>query len=389
MSDKKSCRMVGAGSLPADLVNTSELTVQLEQSLFAALVEQEERVGDAFATEPDDDSCQWNNAFPEWDGAVVRIVDWKAAERGFASRMARTSPMETRRLTTVMETLRARGDYRKLAGIPQDWRERLNVVEENFPNFSRVIDYLRGAYALAERKNGVPTLSPILLVGPPGIGKSLFADHVARHLGSGLVTLRMETAQSNSALSGSAEYWGNTKPGEVFTTLLEQDFGNPVFFLDEIDKAASGDHDPLTSLYALLEPTTAKKFADLSYPWLELDASHIVWLCTANNPDCVPAPLLDRLRQFDIDPPTTQQTRKLVRVMFDNLLEELAAEARVVRLTAKAVDMLASMSPRQARQALREGVGRALYQGRSRVLVQDIPHKQEQVIVERRMGFLS
>ena len=142
------------------------------------------------------------------------------------------------------------------------------------------------------------------------------------------------------------------------------------------------------ALYALLEPSTARKFTDLSYPWLNLDASRIVWVCTSNDASVIPEPIFDRLRCFDINPPTEKQARKMVAVIYDQIVSEMPKAASTVRLTPKAVNALATLSPRQIQQALREAIGRVLYAGRERVLERDVPASLDDQVGSHRMGFL-
>jgi len=386
--------MFGANNASPDYPNLRKLAEQLEleQAAFFTRASVDIISDDGPApdepNETSDYDCPWSDAFSDWEGPFWKILDWRETERAFASRVARATPVEAKRLTALMDAIRARGDHRPLVSIAPDWRTQLNALEAQFPNFSEVVDYLRGAYALAEYGEGVPELSPMLLNGPPGVGKTMFANAFASHFRSGLVTVRMETAQTASKLSGSSEYWGNTRSGEVCNALLDRDFANPVFFLDEIDKAVEGEHDPLMALYALLEPSTAREFTDLSYPWLTLDASRIVWVCTSNDASVIPEPIIDRLRCFDIDPPTDKQARRIVTVIFEQIVSEMPKVASRVRLTPKAVDALATLSPRQVYHALREAIGKVLYAGRERVLERDVPTSVNEDTKVQRIGFL-
>lgn len=390
MQDKKT-RVVGAQTVPTEFPHLSQLRAELEQTLIFASTSVDVFVDDDKPPESTppipDDSCSWGDCCLGWEGPVWCIVDWREIERVFAARVARVSYADNKRMTSVMATFRARGEYRKLATIRQDWRSRLCALERDFPNFGDVVDYLRGAYAMAEKEDGVPRLSPLLLDGPPGVGKSLFATAFAELLGSGMVTVHMEAAQTASALTGSEEHWGNTKPGQLFNILVEQDFANPVVFIDEIDKAADGEHDPLMGLFALLEPGTASRFADLSYPWVTLDASRVLWVCTSNDADTLPAPILDRLRCFAIAPPTEQQARRIVQKIYANIVVETPSAA-AIRLSRSAVDALVTLSPRRIQHALREAIGRAMYDGRKRVLERDIPLEVDVGVDTKRIGFL-
>jgi ATP-dependent Lon protease len=231
----------------------------------------------------------------------LRLVEQAPTEDAYRLRLARnTATEDQKRMSAMMGLLRNRGELRKLARIPIDWTCVVDDMKTRFPNFHAVLDYVSAAFALAERGNEVAHFDPILLNGSPGCGKSMFADALATEIRSGVFRLSMENAQSNASLSGSDEFWSNTKPGALFNILVEKDYANPVVFLDEIDKAKARDYDPMSSLLGLFEAGTARTFRDLSYPWITLDASRVIWICTSNNAESLSAPILDRVRRFDI-----------------------------------------------------------------------------------------
>ncbi|HCN88608.1 MAG TPA: hypothetical protein DIT28_05445 [Oxalobacteraceae bacterium] len=338
--------------------------------------------------ETGDDTCPWTQSCPGWTGPVLKMIEWQAAEAACAARIASQTGDE-RKTNAAMAAFRARGDYRKLQPIPTAWRSQLATMERMFPNFTEVIDYLRVMYALAERCDSVPRLTPILLNGAPGSGKSYFSEHFAKQVGAGYVCTHLETAQSNAGLSGSADYWSNSRPGEVFKLLVENDFANPVILLDEVDKVSAGDYDPMASLYGLLEPGTARGFRDLSYPWLPpLDASRITWIATANDARSLPAPIRDRFRCFDIATPTAQQARSLIKQIFVEMAAELPPSVASMRLAADTVEALITCSPRRVKQQLREGLGRAIYHKRKRVLPRDVVVDPVDCVEARTIGFL-
>lgn len=304
---------------------------------------------------------------------IHRIYDPQAIESAFAQRLARADGEDATRLTRLFESVRARGEFRKLARVPAKWRWSVHRLAQQFPNFAEVTDFLCAMFALAEHANGVPEIPPLLFNGPPGTGKSLFARALSELLGAGMVEVHMETAQCTSTLTGSAEHWSNTKPGAVCTALLERDYANMVFFGDEVDKAVDHERDPLSSFLLLLDPVASRAFTDQSCPWMTMDASRLVWVCTANDADRLPAPLLDRFRVFDIEEPSDAQVSSMVREMFKSLVATLPPPASDIRLTAGAVERLCAFSLRQARMVLREVVGAALYRGRKRIRDADIP----------------
>lgn len=323
-----------------------------------------------------------------WYGTLVHLFDLDQVEDAYKAKCAGVGATDRGRLSAAIAALREKGNHRHLATIPAEWHDRLNELEKLFPNFTAVVDYLRSSFALAAYSNDVPELAPMLLNGPPGVGKTLFASQFTKLFGSDFVKLGMETAQSSAAVVGSAEYWGNTKPGIVYETLVHGEYANPVFFLDEVDKARDDHNDPLMSLYALFERHTARHFRDESFPWVELDASHVMWICTSNNVDDLPEPILSRLRRFDIPAPDEKQARRIAQQIFKDVLNSLPPYLRNMRLQRSTLDLLCDMSPRLIQMSVREAIGRAVYHERTTVLPRDLPLIEETVEEPRKMGFL-
>ncbi len=332
---------------------------------------------------------KWKSCTAGWSGPVHRLLDRDKIDKAINERKTPlANPEDLRRLTPVVQLLWARGEYRKLTMIPKDWRTLLDDVQSFFPNFAEVVDYLRMAFAFAEHMDQALRFDPLLLAGPPGSGKSTFAQTIAERLAAGFVCLRMETEQSNATLSGSAEYWGNSRPGRLFTWLLNEDFANPIFVLDEIDKISRVAYDPTGSLYSLLEPSTSRLFHDQSFPWIEMNASRVLWVCTANDVSKLPAPILDRVRLFNIPDLTPQQARQLAKSIFKEICAELGPNGMHLRMTRNAVDCVATLSVRQMHKVLREAVGRVLYRGARRVMLSDVVVDELPQQEERRIGFV-
>jgi len=242
----------------------------------------------------------------------------------------------------------------------------LNAVQalaQQFPNFAPVLEFVLGELALKLSASARPRrLTPMLLLGDPGIGKTLFAKSLASHLGVAIKLVSMSTATSGFALSGLDRGWGTAHQGEVFNVMLKQHAINPLFVLDEVDKSNSDDKsDPLGPLYQLLEEETAKEFVD-EFAGIPFNASLITWLITANDESRIPTALLSRMRVFHIQPPNAQQMvavvenqYRMLRDRFPALVESLAPEVMAV---------ITRMSPRQAGLNLQEAAGKAALRAR-------------------------
>lgn len=250
-----------------------------------------------------------NDPFADWNGPTLKLFSWQALEQDRDTPDTQRQDSEAQqRKAAVHQRMMQRSEYRRLASLPANWRVHLDEIEALFPNFAVVVDYLRAMFTVAELNETSAHLDPLLVNGPPGVGRSLFAERLGHFIGSGYRRINMENAQTNAQLAGSDEFWSNSKTGTVFDTLVEGEIGNPVFLLDEVDKVRGRmEFDPLGALYGLLEPATAKSFRDLSMPRIAIDASRIYWPLTSNEVAPVPLPPLNRARRFDMPLPTAEQ----------------------------------------------------------------------------------
>src|SRR5438093_8856212 len=246
---------------------------------------------------------------------------------------------------------------------------------ESSPNFGAVVDDLRKFLALAVAGNEAVQFTPILLVGEPGLGKTYFAKKLAAALGTGFEFVSMSSLTAGWVLTGASAQWQHARPGKVARTLLEGDFANPVVVLDEVDKAG-GDarYDPMGALYSLLEPDTAVHFKD-EFIDVDMDASHILWVATANDESVIPEPILNRMNVYEIDRPDAEGSRRIALSVYREILDAhrwpFPPEP-----SESVVEKHAASPPRDMRKLLLDAFGTAQLANRDYLVPEDIDAKK-------------
>ncbi|MEQ5871055.1 AAA family ATPase [Sagittula sp. NFXS13] len=80
-------------------------------------------------------------------------------------------------------------------------------------------------------------LPPVLLDGPPGIGKSIWSRQLSRHLGVPRSAIEGTAEQASIVVNGLQKGWRNTFPRRPIQTILQSLCANSIIVTDEIEKA--------------------------------------------------------------------------------------------------------------------------------------------------------
>lgn len=265
------------------------------------------------------------------------------------------------------------GNRRALAKAPKV--ATIMQLRESYPNFGEVLDVVEGASALSHLSdNGYLHISPLLLLGESGIGKTAFVQTLSKLIGVNFIRIDIGTSSSAAILAGLSLTWGSGRCGEIFNLLTESEFMNPIIMLDEIDKAVGNYAAPIEPiLLSLLEPESASTFRDEAIQ-LKMNASKIIWIATANDIERISAPLLSRFTVIEIKQPDNEQAKKIVCNIYRNIKNANTWGGRFEdELNDEVVDKLSKITPRVASKMLHQAFGKAAINHRHKILVTDIP----------------
>lgn len=141
----------------------------------------------------------------------------------------------------------------------------------------------------------------LLLVGPPGVGKTSIGKSVARALQRPFFRFSVGGLSDPSEIKGHRRTYIGALPGKIVHALKQCEASNPLIMIDEIDKIGHGGvhGDPSAALLEVLDPEQNGAFSD-HYLDVPIDLSRVVFLCTANSADTIPGPLLDRMEMIKL-----------------------------------------------------------------------------------------
>lgn len=253
------------------------------------------------------------------------------------------------------EMMRRDGGRRQVVPLP----ERLGNLVAQFPNFRRAVDVIEALSALHRYSAGERQAESLLLCGPPGVGKTVFVEAVAQACGVALGIVSLGSTQGNFELVGTSSHYSNAEPGRVWRLLAAGPCANSVLMLDEIDKAGGDQRYSTTSaLLDLLERRASSRFVDQAVG-IEIDASLVWKIATANALKDITAPILSRMHVIQIDPPTDEQLRAIYVSQYHSVVTGIPRPPLLSRSLVRQLVMQRA-SPRVTDRLLRLSVGLAL-----------------------------
>jgi hypothetical protein len=264
-------------------------------------------------------------------------------------------------------------EFKVLASPIPFWRSPVSpavlakVLVAEFPHFAGTVDEIATFVA----GGAAASMRPILLVGPPGIGKDSVLRRAAELVGRPLGEFDLAGSSDNRILKGTSRGWSTAHPGYATALCAQHQCANPIVQLSELDRAGGNRRNGQVheTLLSLCEPSTRKKWFDDGLG-VEVDLSDVAFAFTANGTDDTPAALLSRLRILHLERPRPEHVETIllqaqrryaaeIKVPFDALPEPMPEVIERLKTIASQGRFHLRLADRIAR-ALGDGSNRAI-----------------------------
>ncbi|KAF5341663.1 hypothetical protein D9611_002140 [Ephemerocybe angulata] len=189
----------------------------------------------------------------------------------------------------------------------------------------------------------------ICLVGPPGVGKTSVGKSIAHCVGRRFVRFSVGGLTDVAEIKGHRRTYVGALPGKIVQSLKRVGTENPVVVIDEIDKIGRGHNgDPASALLEMLDPEQNGSFLD-HYLDVPVDLSRVLFVCTANTLDTIPAPLLDRMEVLEVSGYVSEEKSVIARKYLAPQAKESCGLGNAdVEIDESAVDVLIKWYARES-----------------------------------------
>ena len=293
------------------------------------------------------------------DKNLVKVFDIKKLNE-----IKDNSSINERSLRAVLDKFDLEGDsgHRELKSITKKFVDGVVALKIKYPNCHQFLEVMNdfGALSLCRAGANEYRTPPILLTGPPGVGKTAVVNEIAGLLEVTCHQIDYATVTAGFVISGANTLWSEGKAGCIVDMLREGDAANSILILDEIDKVGGDQrYDPLGSLYTLLEKKMAARFVDeaLQTP---INASNIIFIATANDVTKIPDPLRSRFIEIEIGAVEGKHHRVVTQSIYSSIVQEERLEKSFAKqLSGLVFDALYDYSPREIKLMLSCAISKA------------------------------
>lgn len=216
--------------------------------------------------------------------------------------------------------------------------------------------------------------SILLLVGPPGVGKTSIGRSIARALGRKFYRFSVGGMRDEAEIKGHRRTYIGALPGKFIQAIKEAESQNPVIMLDEVDKIGASYHgDPASALLEVLDPEQNAEFLD-HYLDVRFDLSKVLFICTANQLDTIPGPLLDRMEVIRLAGYLTEEKLAIAKHhLWPKQLKKAGLKRGQVTITEAAIRKLIEGYAREAGvRQLEQALGRVVRKAVVKLLQGDV-----------------